>query len=507
MERDCVLRIMAAISGTMLLFSGWCAGDDRVTVIDVGSRKQLFIDDRFIETSHGVELTMNPPRRDGQVLLTTDQSEERGRHIGVYSSVLKEDGRVKIWYDLRRYTPGAAYEYELLVGYAESPDGLRFTKPRLGLHEIDNSLENNVVMPNGVGGCSIWIDPRAPPEHRYKNQAKVYPSHKFRMHSSPDGLQWKLFSKIDLPRGGFDTQTIVCWDPNVSRYVMYTRYWVQPDPEPAWFRTVRRLESDDLVHWDTQSIVMEADEVDRATHETPTEQPPVDYYGADVFRYTEAEDVYIMLSQAFWHWQQRDAKGLGPSKFDVRLAVSRDGKTFQRAGGRKPFMATGPEGSFDSRFVWAMPHPIRMDDSLWIYYVGTNRDHDRQIDPAAKGQHLTGISRAVLRLDGYISADADYEGGQITTPPIRFSGKRLELNVETSGGGMVSVEILDQNSRPISGYMRSAAIAVQGNSVRMPVRWQDTEDVSSLAGHPVRLRFHMQDCKLYAFQFRESDAG
>ena len=120
--------------------------------------------------------------------------------------------------------------------------------------------------------------------------------------------------------------------------------------------------------------------------------------------------MYIILAQAFWHWQDRDAKGLGPSTFDVWLAVSRDGNQFQRAGNRKPFIATGPEGRFDSRFVWAMLHPVRMGDSLWIYYVGTNQDHDRQIDPAAAGKHLTGIGRAVLRRDGWVSADAGLTG-------------------------------------------------------------------------------------------------
>ena len=35
--------------------------------IDVGSRKQLFIDGRFVESSHNIAFTMNPPRRDGQV--------------------------------------------------------------------------------------------------------------------------------------------------------------------------------------------------------------------------------------------------------------------------------------------------------------------------------------------------------------------------------------------------------------------------------------------------------
>ena len=96
-----------------------------------------------------------------------------------------------------------------------------------------------------------------------------------------------------------------------------------------------------------------------------------------------------------------------------RIRASRDGKQFHRAGNRKPFMPTGPDGRFDSRFVWAMPQPIRMGNELWIYYVGMNRDHDQVLDPAAPGgNQLAGIGRAVLRLDGFISADADYSGGR-----------------------------------------------------------------------------------------------
>jgi len=471
--------------------------------IDVGARKQLFFDKRFIADSSGVELVMNTPRRDGEVLLTTDQPWEQGRDIGVYSSVVKENGKVRVWYDFRQHVKEDPYR-ELRVSYAESEDGLHFSKPLLGLHEVDGSTANNVVLPGLIGGCSVWVDPQAPPEHRYKNQAKVYPSAQLHMHSSPDGIHWKKFARIDPGAGGWDTQTIVFWDPKITRYVMYTRRWVIKEPQESSFRTVRRLESDDLLDWDSENVVMEADELDLATHKTPTQQPPVDYYGADVFRYDGADDVYIMLAQAFWHWQRRSStSGLGPAGFDVRLAISRDGKTFQRAGGWEPFMATGPDGGFDSRMVWAMPHPIRMGNELWIYYVGVNRDHDGVIDPLAADKHLTGIGRAVLRLDGFVSADAGYGGGQITTPLIRFSGRRLELNVETGGGGSVVVEVLDAEGRPVADHSRADAIAVNGNSVHMPVTWKKGGDVASLAGQPVRLRFHMQDCKLYAFQFRE----
>jgi len=477
--------------------------------IDVGCRKQLFIDKNLVESSRNVTFTMNSPRRDGKMLITADESWEEKGSIAVYSSVLRDGDRARIWYDLVEVTGDGPYDHERRVAYAESKDGLHFVKPKLGLHEVGGSTANNVVLPTTIGGCSVWIDPKVPPEHRYKTQAKAYPSGELRMHSSPDGLRWKLFAKLRPGPGGHDTQSVVFWDPNVNRYVLFTRYKPHVRDPNRRYRAVRRLETDDLKsRWGNQTIVMTPDEIDRATHKMPTEQPPVDFYGACVFPYEEAQDAYIMLVQAYWHWRERaPLKGLGPANFDVQLAVSRDGKTFHRAGERRPFMANGREGQFDSRYVWAMPNPIRMGDELWIYYVGSNRDHYRNIDRSAPdGTHLAGIGRAVLRLDGFISADAGYRGGQLTTPLTRFSGGRLELNVATSGGGSVEVELLDEQGQPIDGYSRADSRPINGNSVRMPVRWKSTDDVSKLAGHPVQLRFYMQDCKLYAFQFLRWDA-
>jgi len=150
-----------------------------------------------------------------------------------------------------------------------------------------------------------------------------------------------------------------------------------------------------------------------------------------------------------------------------------------------------------------MPHPIRMNDEIWIYYVGSNRDHDGNLDPAAKGRHLTGIGRTVLRLDGFVSADADHTGGELTTPPLTFGGKQLELNVDATGGGSVVVELLDKSGNPIPGFAKQDAAPVNENSVRSVVHWGDDYDVGQLAGKPIRIRFHLQSCKLYAFQFRD----
>ena len=279
---------------------------------------------------------------------------------------------------------------------------------------------------------------------------------------------------------------------------------------------VRRLESDDLVHWGSEQIVLRADSVDLAKYQCPdwTERPPVDYYGACVFRYPDADGLYIMMANAFWHWYDRrpdknvepqaeqadQLKWLGPTSLDTRLFVSRNGKEFEPVGGRKPFFRPGPEGSFYSRRVWANPKPIRMGDELWIYFSGKNTDHSHFRDPTAT-RDLSGISRAILRLDGFVSADADYSGGEIITPLIEFEGKTLELNLDTGGGGQVLVELLNHEGQPIEGYTRADAIPLCGNSVRMPVSWGENSDLSMLANKPIKIRFLMKDCKLYAFQF------
>jgi hypothetical protein len=473
--------------------------------IEVGNRKQLFFDDVLIETLRNVELTMNPPFATSEVLITADQPHERNSHISLYNSVLKEpDGRVRVWYDLLTITGSGPYDHERRVCYAESPDGIHFTKPALGLYAMEGSKETNVVLPGVIAGSAVWIDPQAPAEHRYKTQAKVYPSQKFHMHSSPDGIKWTLFAEINS-RGAHDTQTIIFWDRHLERYLFYGRNREVTPEIDIRCRSVRRAELLELTRVENTGLVIWPDAVDRATYDAPEGTTPVDYYGATVFPYPEADDVYIMLAQAFWHWipTDRDTRTLPPGTRDVRLAISRDSKHFRRVGKRGPFLRPGPAGRFDSRQIWAMPNPIIVGDEIWIYYSGLNWDRTDQTDPAAPhGRRMSAISRAVMRLDGFVSADAPYGGGELTTRPLRFSGSRLELNVDTAGGGGVRVELLDGTGKPIRGLSGAASVWHVGNSVRLSVTWPGDVDLESWAGKPVRLRFVLRDAKLYAFQFR-----
>jgi hypothetical protein len=526
------MKLRAALPTCLLVMAGlpgvaWC-GQPPGSPLPVGSRKQLFIDERFIATSRGVHLVMNPPVKANQPVLASylPWEGERGAACGSGGAIAKEGGRIRFWGAGRPLLPvrdSADGPVVQLVSYAESADGLHFRKPDPSLCSYD--VAKAEIGRHGGGGVDgIWVDPNAPPHQRYKAQGKFYAPREtdedrkepvFRIYASPDGYRWTLFAEEHI--GECDTQSILFWDGPLGRYLLFTRHTPLAGT-PARARMVRRLESVDLLHWDHETVVMQADATDLASYRTPTPQPPVDYYGGAVFRYPDqsADSVYIMLAQAYWHWREyppelqgggkgRGRNELAPAVIDVRLAVSRDGLNFQRAGGRRPFIGVGLEGTFCSRRTWAIPNPVRMGDELWIYYYGSSRDHNWFDDPVAG--NICGVDRAILRLDGFVSADAGYAGGELVTPAIVFAGRRLELNFDGGAGGSVRVELLDGQGRPIPGYAGEHAVALYGNSVRLPVRWAGDPDLGSLAGRPVRLRFLMRDCKLYAFQFTDRVAS
>ena len=111
------------------------------------------------------------------------------------------------------------------------------------------------------------------------------------------------------------------------------------------------------------------------------------------------------------------------------------------------------------------------------------------------------IIRTVQRLDGFVSMDADYEGGELVTPVLKFAGNRLQLNIDCGGMGEAWVELQDENGKPIPGFTPEESVSVDRNGVAQEVWWRNGPDVSSLAGRPIKVRIRLRSAKLYAFQF------
>lgn len=504
--------------------------------LQIGSGKQLFVgpwaddgrDDYLVESMRNVTMTANEAWVSGDRIIETDKPWELDPP-GAGMNVIKEGDTFRMYYQVD--VPGEPQRG--VICYAESTDGVHWIKPDLGLATWNGSRANNIILPvadspaelANVGlvtfsGCP-FVDPNAPAEQRYKAVIKTKgqvaaPSlGKGRyLVGSSDGIHWNLLSSKSVHRGDGDFSPL--WDDRIGRYVAYERikylqvpaqiehytekYGIEPE-QIHWGARVlnegRRI-SDDLFTWSDQVSVFAPDEIDDAF--APEGVTRIDAYGLNATRYDEAPAIYLGLPPMHSHWKCREIRGDRvlhlPSLIDVQLVTSRDGIHWHRAPGRKPFIRLGPQDSFWAGMVYpAGGRAIRVGDELWFYFTGFPFNHQTQGTEGGRG-------RAILRLDGFISADAEYTGGELLTRPLVFAGNRLQLNAATGAGGFVHVEIQDEAGKPIDGFAATDEHdEITGNYIRAAATWKGSTDVGALAGRPIRLRFIMRDCKLYSFQF------
>jgi hypothetical protein len=135
---------------------------------------------------------------------------------------------------------------------------------------------------------------------------------------------------------------------------------------------------------------------------------------------------------------------------------------------------------------------VRFGDEVRLYYAGMNYAH-------GMSKQGGGIGLASWQLDRFVSRDAADEAGTLTTIPLAFGGDRLEVNADVGAAGVLTVEPLDINGRPLPGFGPSEP--VRGDSLRHAVSWRGGR-ITALRGRPLRLRFRLQRSSLFAFAFR-----
>jgi hypothetical protein len=120
------------------------------------------------------------------------------------------------------------------------------------------------------------------------------------------------------------------------------------------------------------------------------------------------------------------------------------------------------------------------------------------------GDGATGL--AFLRRDGFASMDADAQEGILTTRLVMFRGRFCFVNVAAADGGL-RVEVLDADAKVIAPFIKSNCVPLSADSTIQRVQWRGAEDLSRLAGKPVRFRFHLRNGQLYAFWVSPEASG
>lgn len=466
--------------------------------LPVGDRKQLLFDDRFVEASRGIVRRMNPPQKLGAVLRPERPWEDNS--FGFCASVLQHDSTFRLYYETWS-TKGT------FVCLATSSDGERWERPKLGLIEVDGSRENNIVW-RADGESVVFLDPHGKPEERFKMIAMGHwPDPKtggLYCHTSPDGRHWTAGPRVlDL---GPDTANQAAWDRQRGKYVAYVRKW---DP----LRKIGRIETDDIMQpwpytplgdkayfiWGKQSIAVPSREMPTAFGYDDRDPVVSDHYNPAVVEYPWAADAYFAFPAAYLHYPEPPAGKYGnDGVLDLQLAVSRDGVQFERPV-RGSYVGLGLPGEPDALSNYMAVGMVRRGSYLYQYYGGYAVTHG--LPEAEQKRPIGSLCGLRQRLDGFLSLDADWDGGELLTPPLTFTGKRLELNLDASAMGLCRVGLLDAAGEPLPGFETDNCDEVRGNDVAHVVRWEGREDLSALAGKTVRLHFVMRAAKLYAFQF------
>ena len=446
----------------------------------LGSRLELFVDDWLIDRMNELRLELHPPIP-REVALVFDRPWEGPESYDPV--VIKEGERYRMWYR----ACGEVWE-DQCTAYAESDDGIHWSRPNLGIHAFEGSRDNNIVLEKGnAKALCVFRDrsPEAPSGELYKAIGigpRVDGRSTLRGFTSPDGLHWNLLDRDpilvapDDPWPMFDSHNIAFWDPNLGQYAIYARGWLPPG-----VRTIRRSVSADFRQWSDLEFI----DLGR----TPAEH----LYKNSCAPYFRAPHIYLMFPKRFVKDRKfhPDWKVNGIS--EAVFMSSRDGKHWDRRF-MEAFLRPGPDpNNWTDRNIYIGPGIVPTGPAeLSLYYV----EHYRH--PSAR------LRRATLRTDGFCSVRAPYAGGELVTHPLTFAGDELVVNYSTSAVGSLRVEIQDVSGRPLDGYGLSQCPEIYGDQIERAVAWQQGADVSALAGRPVRLRFVLRDADLYALQFRAS---
>lgn len=359
------------------------------------------------------------------------------------------------------------------VCYAESNDGITWTKPNLGIIDFHGSRNNNILFKH-AHGTGVFLDEfEADPNRRYKLVTKLEYStqnHFMAVAFSRDGVSfsepipWRNYN----PKA--DTHNNVFRDPFTHEYILITR--IIRDG----IRVVAKSTSRDFLTWSEPVEVMRG------------RGPGAQIYSMPVAPY---DGIYLGFPSIY-----RDGDRSAPEfdLVDLGLAFSRTTDHWELlADGASPLpRGSGryPTGEFDAGCIYAGA-PLLAGDELVLYYMGGNGQHTNHRE--------TSFARATIHRDKlayYTSRNA--EEGVLQVGPMSVYGSRIETLVEVDEDGWIEYEIAARNGESLPGFERSTCRRITSSGLHQ-LHFNGT-DTGGFAGRTAYLRLYLNSARAYTVQ-------
>lgn len=477
-------------------------------------RTLLFVDDHDLLYCAGLQRVLQPLQRHPKNPLILGREKPWEVAIG-WCSVYREPttGRYQLWYQAFAGPMAQERTHRCMVCYAESADGIDWEKPNLGIHSFNGIPATNIVLLANGGysdryGCAVVVDPQDPePARRYKMAYYDF-SHDVRDEGrespglsvafSPDGIHWTKEPTAPLLRSAYGDRgdfvpflddsshpwllplsisdaTDVFFDPPRQCFSLYHKMWIDgPDGRMFWKHGMGRTQSKNFVDWERPQLLLTPDEFD---------PPWVEFHHSPVFYYN---DCYFALLQIL---NRAERGGI----MDCELAISRNGLHWQRPFRQPYFLPRNRANLFDSGSILTNGTPVILADELRFYYGG----YSEGATGADDTQLTTGVGLATLPRDRFVALCPRQTIGQVTLKPIAIHDyQAISLNANAQGG-VVQVELLDNEGRRIPGFDRAHAVPITSNHLRHPVEWEDIR-LDQVAVDSVMLRIYVENAELFA---------
>ena len=474
--------------------------------VDLRGRREVFWDDFMIEPDRtDAELRLHKPVKKERVLLLDKPWEGDGCD---YYNIFRDEDENGVLY--RMYylgwtmikPDGTHNGSDIKVCYAESRDGINWTRPDLGICEFEGSKNNNIILTQETDIYDNFFafkdtNPNCKPDEIYKGVAECGRDGSLWGYTSTDAKHWNRVAMIST-RGKFDSLNVCHWDKYSGKYRCYIRdFHDNEETDEYGIPDVRLITSDDFWHWSDATRIDFGDQADYPLY-TNNIGP---YFRADHIltgfptRYVQRYD-WSKNFDRLCGAEQRKLRcnltdRLGLTVTDCVFMTSRDGIKFHRFD--EAWLTPGPENG--GNWVYGDCYPAFGMIRTPSEYEGADDEISMYNFEGKWTGKPSNLYRYTVRLDGFASYYGAYPGKQLVTRPFTFDGDTLKVNFASSARGYMKVKVLSEDFEPIKGFWTTE---IFGDRVDRPIDFEEAE-ISSLKGKTVRLAFELCDTDIYSF--------
>jgi hypothetical protein len=444
-----------------------------------------------------------------------------------YGGVVERNGKYQMWYYAvgltelgDTYKPLVKNLHAGPVCYAESTDGINWTKPNLGQLEIHGSKDNNAIaLPDQqIEGVHVMIDEDDPdPKRRYK---MVYNPHNgttwvIRTATSADGIHWQAADDFGIDQF-LETAGVYKFN---DLFVVNGQRITFSDGGHLSGRQGRAIMSTDFDHWlpgDTGAFLLDepANPADRG-HTKPYDQV---HLGVGAQSFGNVVVGFYGLwhnvpgdedSQKRWGWF-----GYGKISCDLGLVISNDGLHFREPDKGRAYISRldtpatpMPGKNYPTVLAQSGNGILNVGDKTLIYF---GRWLNAEYNQGYRGE----VAMATLPSDRWgalglypSKVDKPVMSGSVWSAPVKLPAEGCEIYLNADHADLLSVEISDAKFKLLADYAgEQSGASESANGLDCAVKFSQGT-LAGLGGQTVRFKINFtrdgdRDPRLFAVTLR-----